>query len=273
MTETIGCDVLFYLPTFSGGGAERVFTRLANIYVKENLKVTMLVNRAGGPIQDLVSKDVSIVEVGFDQSLRAIPRLIEHLKNERPRLVVSALTSANLAMILAVRAARFLGVDTRIMACERNEYSTASQRFTWKKRFAFGVLLRLVYPLADKVSGNASGVIDDLKALIVAPKSKFCLIPNPAPDEAQISQARASEMPHKWYSESGPVAVAMGRLLAQKDYPTMLNALARSSHDLRLIVLGVGPDLDALRQLAVDLGIQERVDFVGFQMNRFDYLK
>lgn len=64
----------------------------------------------------------------------------------------------------------------------------------------------------------------------------------------------------------------MGRLLPQKDYTTMLKALAQTDANIRLIVLGIGPDMMQLKTLAGRLGISDRVDFVGFRMNRFDYL-
>ena len=40
----------------------------------------------------------------------------------------------------------------------------------------------------------------------------------------------------------------------------------------RLIVLGEGPEEARLKALAARLGLAGRVDFVGFRMNRFDYL-
>ncbi|WP_417273496.1 glycosyltransferase [Celeribacter halophilus] len=272
MQKSKCCDVMLYVPTFSGGGAERVFVRIANFYVAEGYSVSFVVNRAGGPIESLLSPDIKIIEAGYDQSLRAIPALIRVLRHQRPRAVISALTSANLAMVIAVRLARLSGVHPRLMICERNEFTTASRRFSPKKRRIFRTLVSLLYPLADKISGNASGVVDDLKDYVRASDGKFCMLPNPAPDAEQIALALTSPPPHPWFTENIPVAVAMGRLVAQKDYPMMLKAIAECKMPVRLLILGQGEERSALEELANTLGIQDRVDFVGFQMNRFDYL-
>ena len=44
------------------------------------------------------------------------------------------------------------------------------------------------------------------------------------------------------------------------------------SRHTRLLVLGEGQDREALRRLAVDLRIDEDVDFVGFVTNPFSYM-
>jgi glycosyltransferase involved in cell wall biosynthesis len=59
--------------------------------------------------------------------------------------------------------------------------------------------------------------------------------------------------------------LAVGRLVAQKDHRTMFAALAQvKGHDWRLRVAGQGPLLDDLKQQAADLGIADRIDFLGF---------
>lgn len=59
--------------------------------------------------------------------------------------------------------------------------------------------------------------------------------------------------------------LAVGRLDAVKDYPTLLNALARAPKTPRLLVLGSGPLKKELRNLATALGLGHRVRFAGFE--------
>jgi glycosyltransferase involved in cell wall biosynthesis len=61
--------------------------------------------------------------------------------------------------------------------------------------------------------------------------------------------------------------LAVGRLEAVKDYPTLLNALARAPQTARLLVLGAGPLKAELSQLAARLGLRQRVCFAGFDPN------
>ncbi len=61
--------------------------------------------------------------------------------------------------------------------------------------------------------------------------------------------------------------LAVGRLCAQKDYPTLLKALACAPETARLLIAGVGPLWTELAQLTARLGLERRVRFLGFQPN------
>jgi len=59
--------------------------------------------------------------------------------------------------------------------------------------------------------------------------------------------------------------LAVGRLEEVKDYPTLLKALTFVPRQARLVILGDGPLRGELTQLAAQLGLQQRVHFMGFQ--------
>jgi glycosyltransferase involved in cell wall biosynthesis len=59
--------------------------------------------------------------------------------------------------------------------------------------------------------------------------------------------------------------LAVGRLEAVKDYPTLLNAFARVPETARLLIAGAGPLLAELTPLAARLGLEHRVRFLGFE--------
>jgi glycosyltransferase involved in cell wall biosynthesis len=61
--------------------------------------------------------------------------------------------------------------------------------------------------------------------------------------------------------------IAVGRLEAVKDYPTLLRVLASEPAAAWLLVLGTGPLEGALVQLAAELGLERRVHFLGFEPN------
>ncbi|PRY26826.1 glycosyltransferase involved in cell wall biosynthesis [Aliiruegeria haliotis] len=273
MATTTSPDLLLYVPTLDGGGAERVFVRLANHYAAQGRSIALAVNRPDGPIADLVDDGVRVIPVGADNALRGVPRLVGLLKREQPRAVISGLTTANLAMSMAARYMEASsGSRPRLMVCERNEFTTASRRLSPVRRQVFRSLVRRLYPRADVVSGNASGVAEDLARVTGMAPAAIKVIPNPSPEAEDIAAARTAPPPHPWFAEDVPVALAMGRLVAQKDYPTMLRALARCEVPLRLIILGDGGDRAALEALVRELDLAERVCFAGFQLNRFEYL-
>jgi glycosyltransferase involved in cell wall biosynthesis len=61
--------------------------------------------------------------------------------------------------------------------------------------------------------------------------------------------------------------LAMGRLHPNKDFPTLLRALALLPGDVHLSLAGEGPERAALEALATELGIAARVDFLGWRQD------
>lgn len=75
--------------------------------------------------------------------------------------------------------------------------------------------------------------------------------------------------------DSELVIGTIGRLVEQKDYPTLLKGFAkfvRAGFDSKLIVLGEGDLHEELVALSESLGIRERIVWLGKQENVFKYL-
>jgi glycosyltransferase involved in cell wall biosynthesis len=92
------------------------------------------------------------------------------------------------------------------------------------------------------------------------------VVDNPYITDAMLA---AGATPHPF--EPGRLLV-IGRLVKQKNYPLMLEALARVGHDWSLDVLGDGPLLAELQALAQKLRIAERVRFHGYVPDPLPFL-
>ena len=71
-------------------------------------------------------------------------------------------------------------------------------------------------------------------------------------------------------------AIAVSRLVRRKDYPTLLKALHAAGVDkLELVIVGDGPEEPALRALTAELGMKERVHFIGYvdDSKKYQYLQ
>jgi len=68
--------------------------------------------------------------------------------------------------------------------------------------------------------------------------------------------------------------VSVGRLVAAKDYETLLRAfvVVRRQLECRLVIFGEGGKRDRLLRLAGQLGVQEHFDLPGFTANPFAYV-
>jgi len=62
---------------------------------------------------------------------------------------------------------------------------------------------------------------------------------------------------------TGKTLLSVARLIERKGVDTVIRALPRLDADIRYRVVGTGPDLARLQRLAYDLGLVDRVCFVG----------
>jgi glycosyltransferase involved in cell wall biosynthesis len=264
-------QVHIYLHSLDGGGAERVFVRLANYYANAGLRTRLCVNTATGPLQTIVSSKVDLIDFGKNRARETCVSLKRYLEKERPSALLCALTVNNLTALTARAGAR---VSTRLVISERNNLSSNLKRWPLHKQLAIRLGVRALYTKADAITAVSSGVADDLSQISGVNRGKISVIYNPPPDRDEIAAAKASPNPHPWLAEDIPVIIAMGRLVPQKGYHTLIDAFAilRANRSARLVILGDGPLLPELISQAESAGIRNDICFQGFVMNRLDYL-
>src|SRR6185437_7797086 len=62
-----------------------------------------------------------------------------------------------------------------------------------------------------------------------------------------------------------PTVIAVGRLSAEKDFPTLIRAMANLPRsDTRVVICGEGPEREALQSLAQRLGFADRLELRGY---------
>ena len=94
-------------------------------------------------------------------------------------------------------------------------------------------------------------------------------------DVGEIHRKMAEDCPDLELDENCMNFVALGRLCHQKGYDLMLDTFAEASkrrEDLRLYIIGDGPDRVALEEQRERLGLTDKVTFLGNQPNPFRYM-
>jgi glycosyltransferase involved in cell wall biosynthesis len=260
-----------YLPSLRGGGAERAMVTKANGFADRGLHVDLVLATANGPYLDEVGFRVRIVDMGTKRVASTLPGLIRYLRCERPDAMLSALDHANVIALLARDLAR---VHTRMVVTVRTTVSSfVKQGRPSRQRYVL-LLMKLLYNRADAIVAVSSGVADDLALVLGLPRSRVRVVYNPVVTPALRDLASAS-VEHPWLvPEKLPLIIAVGRLTAAKDYPTLLKAFAkvRDKRDCRLIILGEGELRESLESLVDELGISESVQFPGFVDNPFAWM-
>ena len=94
---------------------------------------------------------------------------------------------------------------------------------------------------------------------------RFTVIPTGL-DITPFKEADGAALRAGWGWSNEQVIISVGRLAEEKNWTTLLQACAKAQKEqpnIRLVLVGDGPQAQALRQLAGELGIAERVLFVG----------
>jgi glycosyltransferase involved in cell wall biosynthesis len=266
-----GTPLAIFLPSLAGGGAERMMLNLAQGAVAAGVAVDLVVGKADGPYLALVPPGCTLVDLGAARVLGALPGLVRYLRRRRPRALLAAMDHANMVALWARALAR---VPTRVCVSVRSNLSQEAAHSPFLAGRWMPRLARAFYPRADAVIAVSQGVADDLDRLLGAGRARILVIPNPVvtPELAALAAASAD---HPWLQPgTAPVILAAGRLAPQKDYPTLIRAFAALSaeRDLRLIILGEGPERAALESLIQQLGLGDRVALPGFRDNPFAYM-
>ena len=260
--------VAIYLPSLGGGGAERITVTLANAIAARGHQVDFLLAKREGPYLKDVSPGIRVVDLGHRRTFASLLPLARYLRRERPDALLSGLNHANIVAILARMIAR---VPTRLVVTEHN--STAVDTGGRKGRVA-SRLTQWLYPHADRVVSVSRGIEKELAANFGLSEDRLCTIYNPL-DVDTIRDRMLPRPDHSWLAAgTPPVIVAVGRLMVQKDYPTLLRAFAlmRQRRDARLVILGEGEERPALEQLIRELGIEADVALPGFEANPFAWM-
>jgi len=182
-----------------------------------------------------------------------VGRLRAKLNEIAPDVVLSFLTQTNVITILATR-----GLPVRTIVSERNDPALQ------KHRRRVELLRRLVYRWSDVVTANTQGALSSLEGYV--PKDKLAFLPNPT---LILSTHKSAQL-------SSPTFICVARLVDQKGIDILLKGSAQALQSLpgwRLAIIGDGPLREEMQNLARDLKIAERVDWLGEVSDPFPYLR
>lgn len=256
-------SIVFLLSHSSAGGVQEIWANLAEGFRTRGFNVRLMAlypyraqvreTSAHLPWNYVVPKRPTAVpaQIGMLMSLVSL------FKSAAPDLIFTAMPAAN---VLAPIAARLAGVDTRIVISHHSPVDTYSPILnsidgwvgSWKN-------VQTVVTVSDAVGASLKG---KPKPYVAKQKTIHNALP---PDVegllATLATERANGQP------KGRRVIATGRLFPQKNYPVLVRAAAHMP-DVEIVIVGTGPDETMLKQLAQELGVTDRVSFVGHRSRK-----
>jgi glycosyltransferase involved in cell wall biosynthesis len=266
-------DLAVYLPALDGGGAEIVMLRLAVALAERGRRTDLVLARARGPYLSQVPSNVRLIDLAAPSPVVVTKtlRFARYLRRERPATVLSALDVVDTALVARALA----GAPSRVLL---TIHTHLSRQFEDKPDHGIARLrqavIRALYPRTDGLIAVSRGVADDAARIAGIPPARVRVIPNPVITD-ELTRRAADPVDHPFLRPGEPpVILAVGRLVRQKDYPTLIDAFARvrERRPARLLILG---DVDpreptvraALEARIRRLGLERDVSLAGFMSN------
>ncbi|AFY66676.1 glycosyltransferase [Geitlerinema sp. PCC 7407] len=273
MTMNPVSSVSVFLPALAGGGAERAMMHLAQGFAERGLKTDLVVAEAEGAYLSKIPAGVRLVDLQARSPVVVSKTfaLQRYLQREQPEALFSALDIVSSATL----ARRLAGVPTQVVMCVQ---TNLSQQFRDHQPHTFGrvrpQLVRLMYPWADALVAASAGVAADVARMTHIPQDRVRVIYNPVVTPEVLAKTQ-EPVEHPWFAPGEPpVLLGVGRLVSQKDFPTLIRAFARvrKERPARLMILGEGEDRLQLEALVRSLNLEADVALPGFAENPYAYM-
>jgi len=254
-------DLALFLHSFEMGGAQKRTLALAAEIARRGRRVDLVVARDEGPLRSAVPAAVAVralggvgagARIGRDAALAwSVPALATYLRKEQPRVLAAA---ANHGAFAAIAAHGLAGRDTALILRVSNPLVGGRNRLKDRLR---RWLFRRLASRVDAFACVSAQTRREVVALAPAAEARAKVVVNPvAPPAEAIPPARSSDPSH-------PALVGIGRLVPQKGFDVLIRALARLGPEVRLTLVGEGPERSALQALATEVGVADRVVFAG----------
>lgn len=255
-----------------GGGAERQMVLFLRDLDRERFDPTLcLLSSANADYLEDLPPDIPVVDLHKERAadlLKVTGRLAGLMRKGDFDVAYSRVDYTNFVTVVASMLAR-RGTPTVVVEDSVQSLELAQRR----DRRVREALVAWTYRHATAVVAPTEGVRREVAELARRPLRVLAVIPNMVDVPAAREAARA-EPPPDLLGAGSPLLVAAGRLDSSKAFDTLLAAAALLGRrrDFRLVILGKGPELAKLREIARAASIEDRVVFAGFVANPFSVL-
>lgn len=252
-------SVFFYTDSRVLGGAENAMFMLLESLDRDEWRPTLLLEDAPGT-EPLAARAVALdvplrrlapMPLGLEGA-RRVPGLVRLLRRERPDLFHAHMSSLvackwGLAAAVAARVPAVLGT------VQVGGYEPPDRSAYWQLRaLARGV---------DRYLAVSRDIARELVEQLGWPEEKIEVSYN-AVDLQRVEVAAPPGLREQLGGETRPLVLTPARLDAQKGHRTLFEAIAQVP-DAVFLLAGEGPEREPLEALAAQLGIDDRVRFLG----------
>ena len=251
--------VTFVLPNLLAGGAERVFSYIAQNIDPKQFDTTLLII---GYSKD-ASYDVEGINLVFLEKPRVktgIPALLKYIITKKPDIVVSA--NSHLNVVVAYMSVFFPRI--KFIAREVTVLSLDAEFFKTKKFNPLATLGEMRFNFFDKIVCQSRDMLEDIRDNYNINENKFIVINNPITDSFKLKHQQIKNNPIQY--------ITVGRLSKEKGIARILKVLSKVDFPFHYTLIGNGVEKEHLFSLFEDYGLKDKITHIEFTKNVSKYL-
>ncbi|SEQ45920.1 Glycosyltransferase involved in cell wall bisynthesis [Hyunsoonleella jejuensis] len=255
--------IVFVLPDFTSGGAERVMSFVAQNVSKHNFEVSLWA--AGFKKNTTYNLDgLDVTYFNKDRVLKAIPCFFNSIRKTKPDIVISSIGHVNTVMgflSLLFPKTKFVGRVSNVISVRSNYLNDNEKTF-----FSRLPLSRFGYKFLDIILCQSRDMFDDMKLNYNIPDAKLKIINNPISDGFKFND-------REWKKGDTIKFITVARLKKQKGHERIVNVLSKLDLNYKYTIIGDGPEKEPLFDKIKAYGIEDKVIHIPFTKNVAEYLQ
>lgn len=259
--------LILFIPNLSGGGAERVFVNLAEIFTERGIDVELVVGNAVGELAPFV-KNIKVIDLQSSSVIRSIIPLIRHIQKSKPNIILSGMAHANLAAIIATKSSF---TRCKVISSVHENIFFASKHISFYEKFILTSLKFAYFFCNGFTAVSRDLLISSERYYIYCLPHQRTFIYNPIIKDLGLINSRKF-----WYLDTGKPfkIISAGRLSLQKNFSVLIKAFSKleDKRNFTLTIYGEGPERSALEKLISDLQLEELIKLPGYTHNLADEL-
>jgi glycosyltransferase involved in cell wall biosynthesis len=248
--------ILFVIPSLSGGGAEKVFSIIANNLSQEQFDIHFVVLTNKNLVYPLKLKQIYLYE--YSRVLFAIPTLIRLIKKIRPEILFTTLTYQN--VLISIFSLFYPKVK---LVCRESTLPSLNNKKN-SIPILYNLLVRLTYRKFTRIICQSRDMYSDMIKNFGIGSSKMEIIQNPVESDIRVLSNQINTV---------PVLITVAMLRPEKGIDRILNCLATFDHPFEYWIIGSGSEEGKIRAIiANNKKLAESVRLMGFVNDVPQYL-
>jgi glycosyltransferase involved in cell wall biosynthesis len=273
--------ILFLLPTYTFGGAERTSLNLLGGIDKKKFRICLVTSKKIFTYfrHIDIEKFIPLEDIGIDtwfttctRFFHDVRRVAALLKKENPHLAFGMMHYPSSLLVFAKKIYRS---GIKVIVSPRGPSTEYLRHFEPRgiRCISLRTIFRIFLRFADGIIVNSSGMMEECIRDFNAVKKNIAVIHNGV-DVKRIRELSREDAGIEMKKDI-TVFSAAGRLSKEKNFPFLIKtfSLVRKEREALLLLIGDGFEKNFLQTLSADLGVKNDVLFLGYQNNPYKYIR